>query len=148
MRWLLDTNVLSETARLRPDRKVLAWLGQQSEELIVVSIVTLAELQQGAGMQVENKRRSEVSRWLDTAVLPRLEERTLPVTLEILVDWLNIGRKLSSKGITRNPVDLLIAATARVHGLIVVSRNARDFVRTGVVMYNPWDGETHRMEVP
>jgi toxin FitB len=144
----LDTNVVSETARLRPDRKVLAWLGQQSEELIAVSIVTLAELQQGAAMQVENRRRSEVGRWLDTAVLPRLEERALPVTLEILVDWLDIGRKLSSKGITRNPVDLLIAATARVHGLIVVSRNARDFVGTGVVIYNPWDGETHRMEVP
>jgi predicted nucleic acid-binding protein len=79
---------------------------------------------------------------MDTAVASWLGERTLPATLEILVDWLDLGRKLSAKGMTRNPADLLIAATARVHGLIVVSRKVRDFAGTGVVVYDPWNSET------
>jgi predicted nucleic acid-binding protein len=50
------------------------------------------------------------------------------------------------QGMTRDPADLLIAATARVNGLIIVTRNVRDFAATGVVVYDPWNGETHRME--
>ena len=125
---------------------MLAWFSRQPEELVAISIVTLAELRDGAMSHVDDRRRSELAEWLDTAVAPWLGERTLPVTLEILVDWLDVGRNLSTKGMTRNPADLLIAATARVHGLIVVTRNRRDFAGTGVVVYDPWKGETHRME--
>jgi predicted nucleic acid-binding protein len=104
-------------------------------------------LREGAAIHIDQQRRSEFAEWLDTAVMPWLGERILPVTLEILVDWLDVGRRLSSRGMTRNPADLLIAATARVHGLIIVSRNTRDFVGTGVVVYDPWNSETHRMEL-
>jgi len=110
-------------------------------------MVTLAELHEGAAIQIDGQRRSELAEWLETTVMPWLGERILPVTLEILVDWLDVGRKLSSKGMTRNPADLLIAATARVHGLIIVSRNVRDFAGTGVVVYDPWNSETHRTEM-
>jgi predicted nucleic acid-binding protein len=147
VRWLLDTNVVSETGRDRPSRKVVTWCSQQAEELVAISVVTLAELREGAAIHIDLQRRSEFAEWLDTAVMPWLGERILPVTLEILVDWLDVGRRLSGKGITRNPADLLIAATARVHGLIIVSRNTRDFVGTGVVVYDPWNSETHRMEL-
>ena len=146
MRWLLDTNVVSETGRDRPNRGVLTWCSQQPEELVAISMVTLAELREGAAIHIDGQRRSELAEWLETTVMPWLGERILPVTLEILVDWLDVGRKLSSKGMTRNPADLLLAATARVHGLTIVSRNARDFVGTGVVVYDPWNSETHRME--
>ena len=146
MRWLLDTNVVSETGRLRPDRTVLTWFSRQPDELVAISMVTLAELRVGAAIHVDRQRRTELADWLDTIVMPWLGEHTLPVTLEILMDWLDIGRKLSAKGMTRKPADLLIAATARVHDLVVVSRNVRDFTGTGVVVYDPWNGETHRME--
>lgn len=147
MRWLLDTNVVSETGRLRPDRKVTTWFSRQPEELMAISMVTLAELREGAAIHVDNQRRNELAQWLDTSVMRWLGENALPVTLEILVDWLDVGRKLSAKGMTRNPADLLIAATARVHGLTIVSRNVRDFAGTGVVVYDPWNSETHRMEL-
>jgi predicted nucleic acid-binding protein len=62
------------------------------------------------------------------------------------MDWLEIGHDLSRRGKTGNPADLLIAATARVHNLVIVSRNVRDFAGTGVVVYDPWNAETHRME--
>jgi predicted nucleic acid-binding protein len=147
VRWLLDTNVVPETGRIRPNRTVPAWFSRQPDELVAISIVTLAELREGAARHADDRRRSEIAQWMDTAVASWLGERTLPATLEILVDWLDLGRKLSAKGMTRNPADLLIAATARVHGLIVVSRNVRDFAGTGVVVYDPWNSETHHMEL-
>jgi len=147
VRWLLDTNVVSETVQPRPNRAVFAWIERQPNDLIAISMVTLAELREGAASNPNEQRRGALTQWLDVDVAAWLGERTLPVTLEILMDWLDVGRKLSAKGITRNPADLLIAATARVHGLIVVSRNVRDFVGTGVVVYDPWNSETHRMEL-
>lgn len=147
MRWLFDTNVVSETVQPRPNRTVIAWIARQPDELIAISMVTLAELREGAASNPNEQRRSALTQWLDVDVSAWLGERTLPVTLEILMDWLDVGRKLSAKGITRNPADLLIAATARVHGLMVVSRNVRDFIGTGVVVYDPWHSETHRMEL-
>jgi predicted nucleic acid-binding protein len=147
VRWLFDTNVVSETVQPRPNRAVIAWVARQPDELIAISMVTLAELREGAASTPNEKRRSALTQWLDVDVPAWLGERTLPVTLEILMDWLEVGHRLTRQGITRNSADLLIAATARVHGLIVVSRNVRDFIGTGVVVYDPWNSETHRMEL-
>jgi predicted nucleic acid-binding protein len=146
MRWLLDTNVVSETVQPRPNRHVLAWITRQPDDLVAISPVTLAELREGANSNSDARRRDELTQWLDTTVMSWLGERTLPVTLDILMDWLEIGHDLSRRGKTGNPADLLIAATARVHNLVIVSRNVRDFAGTGVVVYDPWNAETHRME--
>jgi predicted nucleic acid-binding protein len=126
---------------------VVTWFSRQPEDLVAISVVTMAELREGVARNADHVRRSELDRWVDTTVMSWLGERMLPVTLEILVGWLDVGRKLSSKGTTRNFADLLIAATARVHGLIIVSRNVRDFAGTGVVVYDPWNNETHRTEL-
>ena len=147
MRWLFDTNVVSETVHPRPNRGVLAWITRQPDELTAISIVTLAELREGASSDSDERRRSELAHWLDHTVMPWLGERSLPLTLEILIDWLDVGHRLSRQGMTRDSADLLIAATARVHNLILVSRNVRDFAGTGVVVYDPWNGDTHRLEL-
>lgn len=85
---------------------------------------------------------------METALPDWFGERILPLTLPILTDWLQLGRTLAARGSTRDPTDLLIASTARTHDLIIVSRNVRDFKGTGTVVYDPWSGETHRMEMP
>ena len=147
MRWLLDTNVVSEPIQARPNREVLAWLGRQPDDLLAISIVTLAELREGALSNQNARRRGELMRWLDVTIASWLGERTLALTLEILMDWLDVGRRLRRQGMPRDPADLLIASTARVRNLIIVSRNARDFAGTGVVVYDPWKSETHRTEL-
>ncbi len=147
MRWLLDTNVVSETALPRPNRTVLAWIARQPEDLVAISTVTLAELQDGINLTADDRRRTQLIQWLEHSVIPWLGERSLPVTLQILMKWLEVGRRLARNGMTRNAADLLIAATADVHNLTVVSRNARDFAGTGVVVYDPWNGKTHRTEL-
>ncbi len=146
MRWLLDTNVVSETVRGNPDRAVLSWIARQPDDLTAISVVTLAELESGLLSTVDQKKRDSLSRWLEGTVMPWIGQRTLPLSLKILTDWVQLGRILAAKGMTRNPADLLIASTARIHDLILVSRNSRDFAGTGVVIYDPWKDKTHRTE--
>ena len=110
-------------------------------------MVTLAELRAGAAANPNELRRTKLTQWLDVTVASWLGERALPVTLEVLMDWLEVGDRLAKQGMTRNAADLLIAATARIHALIVVSRNVGDFAGTGVLVYDPWNDETHRMEL-
>lgn len=145
MKWLLDTNVVSETIRPRPDKAVLAWMAAQEPNLTAISIVTMAELRAGILATTNDDRRHQLTHWFEVTLPDWFQERVLPVTIGILTDWLVIGDALASKGRTRNPADLLLAATARIHGLMIVSRNTRDFIGTGIVVYNPWTDETHRM---
>ena len=145
MKWLLDTNVVSETGRARPDSSVLAWLSARAPDQLAISIVTLAELRDGAASAASEARRNDVMQWIDTHVVPAFFDRTLPVTIDILLEWLKVGRAVGLKGKPRAAPDTLLAATARVHDLILVSRNVRDFSGTGVAVFDPWAGKTHDM---
>ena len=146
MKWLLDTNVVSEHVRPYPDRSVVAWMTQRSPDQTAISIVTLAELRVGAFTADNKARRLELTRWVEDEIVNSFAGRILPLTAEILVDWLQLGRNIAAKGKTRSPADLLIASTARFHDLIVVSRNAQDFAGTGVIMYDPWTGKIHHLD--
>jgi toxin FitB len=148
VKWLLDTNVVSESVRPNPSRRVLAWIAAHPGDQFAISILTIAELHTGVAALNNVARQRSFELWMSTYVLPNFRDRTLPVTLDVLVDWLNLSRILNAKGGRRPPVDLLIAATARVHDLTIVTRNVRDFVNTGVVVYDPWSGDTHVMDAP
>lgn len=148
MKWLLDTNVVSESVRPDPNRRVLTWIAARAGDQLAISILTIAELRTGVATLNNAARQRSFEAWMNAYVLPNFQDRTLPVTLEILIDWLNLSRLLNAKGGRRPPVDLLIAATARIHDLTVVTRNVRDFVDTGVIVYDPWSGDTHVMDQP
>lgn len=147
MTWLIDTNVISETIRPRPAATVLAWLAGQSPDAVALSAVTMAELHHGAAMAEAPERRALIAAWIDEEVAPSFADRTLPVTIEILTDWLGLGRRLRLAGLAHDAADMLIAATARIHGLAIVSRNVRDFSGTGITVLDPWTGDTHRMDL-
>jgi predicted nucleic acid-binding protein len=146
VKWLLDTNVLSEPFRPRPDRAVLDWLASRAADETVISIVAVAELRVGARAVADKTRRDDITRWIDEEISRSFADRILPLSTNVLVDWIEIGRALAARGETRAPADLLVASTARIHDLIIVTRNARDFARTGTIVYDPWSGETHRMD--
>jgi predicted nucleic acid-binding protein len=148
VRFLLDTNIVSETIRLRPHRPVMAWLDGLDRIDAGISIVTKAELVDGVTAAPDEKRRRELARWLDDMVQDWLGRQTLPLTDDVLVDCLKLSRRLAGRGLSRKGPDLLIASTARVHRLTLVTRNVRDFADTGLVVYDPWDDETHRMDKP
>jgi len=140
MAWLLDTNILSEIRRLKPEPKVTAFIASNPLDELYISIVTLAELRFGIELlSQESTQRSELTQWLTDTIRPMFNERALPVTEDIMFRWrilMEYGRKA---GHTFSQPDLLIAATAIQHGLTVVTRDLSDFKKAGVPVFNPWE---------
>lgn len=134
MSYLFDTNVVSETRKRRPPPQIVAVINSIPLDEAYVSVLTLGEMRRGIVMKAAVDRASavEFEAWLDD-VQKTLAGRILPITSEIALRWgeLNIGR-------TRPIVDTLIAATALVHDLTLVTRNERDFADLGVRLLNPW----------
>lgn len=140
MAWLLDTNILSEIRRLRPEPKVLAFIAANPLDEFYISAVTLAELRFGIELLSEGTaRRDELDSWLTQTIRPMFDQRVLPVTEDIMFRWrvlLEEGRKT---GHTFSQPDLIIAATGLHHGLTVVTRDRSDFDKTRVPVVNPWE---------
>jgi toxin FitB len=136
--WLLDTNILSELRRPKPERKVLAFIVAQPLELLYVSAVTFAEIRFGIEVLTDAGRRAELNDWLTNKVRPMFEQRVLAITEDIMFKWrllVEDGRKARH---TFSQPDLIIAATALHHGLTVVSRDVIDYRKARVPVLNPW----------
>jgi len=137
--WLLDTNILSELRRPKPETKVLAFVAAQPMDLLYVSPVTLAEIRFGIEMVADATRRAELSDWLTHKVRPMFVQRTLPVSEDVMFKCrllVEDGRKARH---TYSQPDLIIAATALHHGLTVVTRDTSDYERARVPVHNPWN---------
>jgi hypothetical protein len=138
MAWLIDTNVLSEIRRPRPDNRVLQFLAARPISEFFVSLVTLAEIQFGIENQVDAYRKSLLTSWLEAKIRPMFHRRALPVDEPIAVGALRIAKVCAKGGYTFSLPDLLIAATALDRGLVVVSRDTTPFLKANVPVQNPW----------
>jgi toxin FitB len=136
---LLDTNIPSESIRSRPDPKVDAWIHEQDDETLHVSVVTIGELRKGLNLAPQGKRRSELEEWLEKDLIPTFDGRMLPVTKAIAERWGALSAQRQLAGRPLSMADGLIAATALEHGLTLVTRNVKDFEQLGVTILNPWD---------
>ena len=136
--WLLDTNILSELRRPRPQRKVVAFIAAQPLELLFVSSVTFAELRFGIELVADAGRRAGLNDWLNHQVRPMFEQRVLAITEDIMFKWRLAVEEGRKSGYTFSQPDLIIAATALHHGLVVVTRNVDDHRRAHVPVHNPW----------
>lgn len=136
--WLLDTNILSELRRPRPERKVLAFVASQPLELLYVSTVTLAEIRFGIELVPDPARRSELTDWLTHKVRPMFERRTLEVTEDVMFKWRLMVEEGRKSGHTFSQPDLIIAATGLHQGLTVVSRDTSEYAKARVPVFNPW----------
>ncbi len=137
--WLLDTNVLSELRRPRPEPKVVAFVAAQPLELMFVSSVTLAEIRFGIELVSDANRRAELSEWLTHKVRPMFTQRILPVSEDIMFKWRLLVEDGRKSGHTFTQPDLIIAATGLHHGLTVVTRDTADYAKTRVALLNPWE---------
>jgi toxin FitB len=140
MSYLLDTNAVSEWVKPRPDPGFVRWLDEVDEDRTYLSVITLGELRKGAERLADGRRRDRLDRWLTGDLPGRFGGRVLPVDAIVADEW---GRLLARAGHAGSPVggsDALIAATAKVHGLQIVTRNVRHFAATGVDVISPWQG--------
>lgn len=136
--WLLDTNVVSELRKARPDRRVKAWSDAQTADSFFLSSVTLAEIRFGIECHADSVLREELEIWLDHRLRPWFGERILPLDEEVILEWRRMVERGRARKITFSQPDLFIAATAQVHALTVCTRNERDFRGTDVQVFNPW----------
>jgi predicted nucleic acid-binding protein len=142
MAWLLDTNILSELRRRRPEPKVVAFVAAQPIEQLFVSTVTLAEIRFGIELVSEPNRRAELNDWLTHKVRPMFDQRVLPITEEIMFKWRLLVEEGRKTGHTFSQPDLIIAATAIHHGLTIVTRDRSDYDKARVKVLDPWDAST------
>jgi len=135
--WLLDTNILSELRRKKPEPKVIDFIAAQPLESLHISSVTLAEIRLGIELLADASRRSELNTWLTHKVRPMFEQRVLQITEDVMFKWRLLVEEGRKVGHTFSQPDLIIAATAHHHGLTVVSRDTEQFLRAGCSIVNP-----------
>jgi predicted nucleic acid-binding protein len=136
--WLLDTNILSELRRPRPERKVIRFVAEQPLEHLYVSSVTFAEIRFGIELVADPARRASLGDWLTHRVRPMFEQRVLEISEDVMFKWRLLVEEGRKQGHTYSQPDLIIAATALDHDLTVVSRDKSDYERAGVLVLSPW----------
>lgn len=136
---LFDTNVPSEFSRPRPQVGVVAWVDAQPLSSIYLSVISLGELRKGFLLSPETKRQQWLESWYEESLLPMFSGHVLPVTRAIAEIWGSLSAESRRSGRVLPPADGLIAATALAHGLVLVTRNTKDFQQTGVKLFNPWE---------
>ncbi len=136
--WLCDASFLLELRKPSPGPAVAAWSNAQPRESFFVSAATIAAIRHHMEPRCEEPLRTEVEIWLDNTLKPWFAGRILPVTDDIILEWLRIRDRPGLHGAGLDQLDLLIAATARVHGLTVCTRDARACLLAGVPAFNPW----------
>jgi hypothetical protein len=138
MSFMLDTNVVSESTKLRPNTGLMAWLDGVDENSVFLSVITLTELRYGVERLAAGRRRKQLDRWLEHELPQRFEGRILPVDALVADACGRLVARTESLGRPIEARDAFIAATAQVHRLTLVTRNASHFETTLKSILTPW----------
>jgi hypothetical protein len=139
--FLLDTNVISEWAKPRPDAAVAAWLAEADEDRTFVSILTFAEIAHGIELMPMGRRRERLAEWLHEDLPARFDGRVLGIDLAVAGTWGAVMARSRRLGLALGAIDGFFAATAAAFDLTLVTRNVKDFDRLGIRLHNPWTTE-------
>lgn len=139
MSFLLDTNVVSEWVKPRPDPGVVAWCASIDEDRTFISVVTLAELRHGIERLSMGRRRLRLEEWLQHELLSRFDGRIISIDAAIGDAWGKVVARADKDGQPTNTMDAFLAATAELHQLTVVTRNIGDFRKLTTSVINPWN---------
>ena len=136
--FLIDTNVISELVRPRPERRVADWLRGIEPPLLYLSVLTLGELRQGIAAHPDPVRRVRIEAWVEATLRPWFEDRILPIDMPVAERWGLLAGQARMGGRPLPVIDGLLAATALQHDLTLVTRNIEHVAPTGVSHYCPW----------
>jgi predicted nucleic acid-binding protein len=138
VRFLLDTCVLSELVKPKPDANVVDWVGRQDEHNLFLSVITIGELRKGIAKLPPGSKRSRLERWVAEELAARFRQRVIPVESRVASAWGVILGEAESRGEKIPVIDALIGSSAIVHGCTVATRNVSDLDRTGADVISPW----------
>lgn len=141
MKWVVDTNVISEMKRLMPNREVTKWYSSVDLETLYTTTVNIAEIKTGIMEQQIAAHALELSTWLATVIRPFYQGRILEADEAALVRWHRLRSLVQGNRESNPPVDVLIAAIALENDAWVVTRDVKGFIPTGVPTLNPFTGQ-------
>lgn len=137
--FLLDTNVISELVKPRPEVNVTTWIESTDESLLYLSVLTLGEIRRGIAVLPQSRRRASLEAWLDKDLRARFEDRILEIDQEVADRWGLLTAAARNNGIVLPVIDGLLAATALEHNLTLVTRDTGQIPSMGVAVFNPWE---------
>jgi toxin FitB len=146
MKYLLDTNVISELISKQPNQKVLDWIDQLDPQSVYISVITLGEIRKGIEKLPESKRKVTLTEWLTIDLMVRFEGRIANITPDVMLTWGAMVGRMEGAGTPIAAIASLIAALALQGNYALVTRNEDDFQHTGVVVINPWRITTNPQE--
>lgn len=135
MKYLLDTNVLSELFKKHPEPKVSSWLKDADQDSLYLSVLTVGEIRKGIEKMEHGSRKTKLVQFLEKDIPIQFEERILPVDLKVAEAW---GLLEAQANRPLPTVDAFLAATAITHNLTLVTRNTQDFSFSRLKILNPW----------
>jgi toxin FitB len=138
VKYLLDTNVVSELISRQPNAKVVAWVDALDAADVYLSVLTLGELRKGIEKLPPSQRKEEISAWLNSDLLPRFAGNLVEISADVALVWGELTGRLEREGRPMPAIDSLIAASALAGKLTLVTRNETDFEHAGGDVVNPW----------
>lgn len=138
MKYLLDTNVVSELIKKQPNPNVVQWVDAQDATRMYLSVITLGEIRKGVEKLPPSPRKEKIFTWLSSELLLRFDGRILPLTTEAMLRWGERTGQLEMQGTILSAIDSLIAAIALHAQCTLVTRNTDDFRGIGIPLLNPW----------
>ena len=137
MRYLLDTNIISQVAKPVPSPSLVAWMTEQADQDLFIASLTVAEIRRGVLEKPAGKRRTQLETWFDGPEGPQalFAGRVLPFDEKAALVWARLMADGTAKGRSRSALDTIIAAIAQTNGCVVVTDNDKDFI--GIDIINP-----------
>ena len=137
--FLLDTNIISELVKPKPEANVTEWVENTDESLLYLSVLTFGEIRRGIAALPQSRRRATLEAWLDKDLRARFEGRILIIDQEVADRWGLLTAAARNSGIVLPVIDGLLAATALEHNLTLVTRDTGQIPSMGVAVFNPWE---------
>ena len=139
MKYLFDTSIITELISNQPNPNLIAFVDSLDQEDIYLSAITVGEIAKGLHLLPNSNRKRELDAWLRENLLVRFEGRILPLDADLFIRWGEFTAKLELLEVPEIPAfDSLIAATAWMHKMVLVTNNEDDYNNTGLEIVNPW----------
>ncbi|MBY0280899.1 MAG: type II toxin-antitoxin system VapC family toxin [Alphaproteobacteria bacterium] len=138
MSFLLDTCAISELIKKSPNEGFIRWIVAQEEYHLYLSVLTIGEIIKGIKKLSDNSKQIHLQQWVEQELTTRFQHRLLPINIEICKRWGALLGESEQVGVKIPAIDALIASTAYVHNLKIVTRNVNDFEKCKIEVVNPW----------
>jgi len=138
LKYLLDTNIISELIKPTPNSNVVSFLDSLNEDDVFISVITIGEIQFGIQKLPSSKKKEQLLSWLYADLLARFHNKVVDIDVETMLLWGEVSQQLKAKGTPMPIMDLLIAATCLKGNYMLITRNEKDFTHLDIEITNPF----------